>query len=140
MVRAMADYDVKRIDELETLSGFLEGISMRQVREDLGIEAFGVSIIEMEPNADQAPEHDHSAEGAGGEMFAKHPAQLEQEELYVVLRGSGTVTLDGAEHELAPETIIRIGPAVTRKVVAGPDGLRMLAVGGVPGEAYGAKS
>ena len=136
----MADYTVKRIDELETLSGLLEGVSMRKVREDLGIEAFGISIIEMEPNADQAPEHDHSSEGAGGEMFAKHPAQLEQEELYVALRGSGTVTLDGTEHELTPETIMRIGPNVTRRVVAGPNGLRMLAVGGVPGEAYGSAS
>jgi mannose-6-phosphate isomerase-like protein (cupin superfamily) len=134
----MSDYTVKKIAELDTLSGFLEGIEMRQVRADLGIESFGISIIEMEPNASEAPEHDHSSEGKGGEMFAKHPAQLEQEELYVALRGSGTVTLDGTDHEIDPETIIHIGPTVTRKVVAGPDGLRLLAVGGVPGKAYGA--
>ncbi len=136
----MADYTVKRIDQLETLSGFMEGVSMRQVREDLGIEAFGVSIVELEPNADEAPEHDHSSTGKGGEMFARFPAQLEQEELYIALRGSGTVTLDGEEHPLDPDTVVHIGPAVTRKVVAGPDGLRLLAIGGVPGKAYGAES
>lgn len=134
----MADYTVKKITELDTLSGFLDGIEMRQVRQDLGIESFGVSIIEMEPNASEAPEHDHSSEGTGGEMFARFPAQLEQEELYLALTGSGTVTLDGTDHEIDPDTVIHIGPAVTRKVVAGPDGLRLLAVGGVPGRAYGA--
>ena len=136
----MANYTVKRIEDLDTLSGFLEGIEMRQVREDLGIESFGISIIEMEPHASEAPEHDHSSEGKGGEMFAKFPAQLEQEELYIAMRGSGTVTLDGTEHEIDPETVIHIGPTVTRKVVAGPDGLRLLAVGGVPGRAYGSSA
>ena len=135
-LRAMADVTHKRIEEVDSLSGMLEGIELRRVASDLGISAFGISIIEMDPGADEAPEHDHSAEGIGGEMFAKRPGQLGQEEVYVALRGSGTVTLDGEEYPLDADHIVRIGPEVVRKVVAGPEGLRLLALGGVPGEAY----
>ena len=31
---------------------------------------------------------------------------------------------------------VRVGPVVRRKALAGPDGLRLLAVGATPGEAY----
>jgi len=132
----VADLEHRRIDEIEALGGFFEGIQMHRVAANLGVTAFGISIIEMEPGADEAPEHDHSPEGIGGEMFAKRPGQLGQEEVYVALRGSGTVTLDGDEYPLDPDHIVRIGPTVKRKVTAGPDGLRLLALGGIPGSPY----
>jgi mannose-6-phosphate isomerase-like protein (cupin superfamily) len=134
----MADFEHKRIEDIDAIEGMLEGIKLHQVASDLGVSAFGLSIIELEPNADQAPEHDHSPDGIGGEMFAKRPHQLNQEEVYVALRGSGTVALDDEEHPLDPDHIVRIGPAVKRHVVAGPEGLRVLMIGGVPGQAYGA--
>ena len=31
---------------------------------------------------------------------------------------------------------VRVGPAIKRKIFAGPAGLRVLAIGGTPGEAY----
>jgi len=31
---------------------------------------------------------------------------------------------------------VRVGPATKRKVHSGPQGLRMLVIGGAPGEAY----
>ena len=31
---------------------------------------------------------------------------------------------------------MRVGPAAKRKIFSGPDGLRVLALGGAPGEVY----
>lgn len=132
----MADLTHKRIDELDTISGILKGISLRRVGGDLGVSAFGISISEMEPGATAYPEHDHSPDGIGGQMFAKRPEQLGQEEVYVALRGSGTVVADGQDLPLDGDHIVRIGPDVTRKIEPGPDGLRLLAIGATPGRAY----
>jgi uncharacterized cupin superfamily protein len=132
----MADVTRKRIDEIDAISGYFEGITFRRAAADLGVTAFGMSIIELEPGADEYPEHDHSEEGLGGQMFAKRPGQLGQEEVYIALRGSGTLILDGEEHELDPEHVFRIGPTVRRKLIPGPEGIRLLAIGGVPGSPY----
>jgi mannose-6-phosphate isomerase-like protein (cupin superfamily) len=132
----MADLTHATIDEIEAMEGFA-GIRMHKVAAELGIGAFGISIVDLDAGADEYPEHDHSAEGIGGQMFAKHPAQLGQEEVYVALRGSGTLEADGESYELDPEHIVRLGPTVKRKVTPGPDGLRLLALGAIPGVAYG---
>ena len=107
-----------------------------RVAAGLGVSSFGISIEEFAPGADEYPEHDHSPDGLGGEMFAERPKQLGQEEVYVALRGSGTLEADGERYELSPDHIVRVGPAVKRKVTPGPDGLRLLALGATPGEAY----
>jgi uncharacterized cupin superfamily protein len=132
----MAGVTHSKIDELNAIDGYFERVSMVQVAAGLGVSAFGISIVDLDPGADEYPEHDHSEEGLGGEMFAKRPAQLGQEEVYVALRGSGTLEADGEEYRLDPDHIVRIGPAVKRKVRPGPDGLRLLALGATPGEAY----
>ena len=132
----MADVTHKRIDELDTISGILKGISLRRVGGDLRVSAFGISISEMEPGATAYPEHDHSPDGIGGKMFAKRPEQLGQEEVYVALRGSGTIVADGEELPLDGDHIVRVGPDVTRSIRPGPDGLRLLAIGAAPGRAY----
>lgn len=69
-------------------------------------------------------------------MFAKRPQQLGQEEVYIALRGSGTLEADGETYSIDPDHIVRVGPTVKRKIVAGPDGLRLLALGATPGEPY----
>jgi hypothetical protein len=125
-----------RIEDIDAITGMLDGVSMYKARAGLGISSFGISIVELEPGADSYPEHDHSAEGTGGKMFAKRPGQLGQEEVYFALRGSGTVVADGEELPLDPDHVVRLAPEVTRKVLPGPEGLRLLAIGGVPGEAY----
>ena len=124
-----------RIEEIEALQGF-DKVSLRRAAAALGISSFGISIEEMASGADEYPEHDHSEDGIGGEMFAKRPQQLGQEEVYVALRGSGTLEADGKQYPLDQDHIARVGPAVKRKITAGPDGLRLLALGGTPGEAY----
>ena len=114
----MSRYSVKRIDEMETAFGG----GMRLARAALGVSSFGMQVEEFPPNFEQYPEHSHSEDG--------------QEEVYVVLRGSAEIVIEGERVALDPETIVRVGPGVSRRIVPGPQGARILALGGVPGAAY----
>jgi mannose-6-phosphate isomerase-like protein (cupin superfamily) len=131
----VADVTHVKIDEIEELRGF-ERVSLRRAAAALGVTALGISIEELGPGADEYPEHDHSEEGLGGQMFAERPQQLGQEEIYVALRGSGTLEAGGDSYPLDADHIARVGPGVKRKIIAGPDGLRLLAIGAIPGKAY----
>lgn len=131
----MADLTHVGIEEIEALQGF-DRVSLRRAAAALGVSSFGLSIEELAPGADEYPEHDHSEEGMGGRMFAQRPQQLGQEEVYVALRGSGTLEADGESYPIDPDHIVRVGQTVKRKITAGPDGLRLLAIGAIPGQAY----
>jgi hypothetical protein len=134
--RGVADVSHSRIDEIEAIEGVLDGIKMHRAAAGLGVSAFGISIVDLDAGADEYPEHDHAEDGIGGQMFAKRPQQLGQEEVYVALRGSGTLEADGERYQLDPDHIVRVGPSVKRKVTPGPEGLRLLALGATPGESY----
>jgi mannose-6-phosphate isomerase-like protein (cupin superfamily) len=134
----MADVTHTAIDEIEAIEGFFEGIKFHKAGAGLGVTSFGISIIDLAPGANDYPEHDHSEEGIGGQMFAKRPQQLGQEEVYVALKGSGTLEADGEQYPLDADHLVRVDPEVKRKVTPGPDGIRLLVVGGTPGEAYDA--
>jgi len=114
----MADYAVKQIDEMETT--FMGG--MKKARAELGVESFGMQVIDLPPNFDRYPDHDHADSG--------------QEGVFVALRGSGQVEIGAERVPLDPDHIVRVGPAETRKVVSGPEGIRLLALGGTPGQVY----
>jgi uncharacterized cupin superfamily protein len=108
-----------RIDELPALwDGFA-----RLVRPGLGLSAFGANVMNLPPDY-ATKSHDESQSG--------------QEELYVRLAGSGTVVLDadGTELPLDEESLAAVGPGVSRTLKSGPEGLRVLIVGGAPGKAY----
>ena len=114
----MADYTAKRIEEMD--AGF--GGAFKRVRAELGVESFGVQVLDLPPNLEQFPEHDHAASG--------------QEEVYVTIRGTGWIDVDGERVDLDPETIVRVGSEARRKIYTGPEGMRILALGGVPGGVY----
>ena len=114
----MADYAVKQINEMETSFGG----GMKKVRAELGVSSFGVQVLDFPPNFTDYPEHDHAEEG--------------QEELYATMNGSGEIELDGERIAISPDVIVRVGPACRRKLYSGPAGLRVLAMGAVPGRAY----
>ena len=111
----MTDVTVKRLDEFDVAFGG----AMKLVRHGLGVESFGLQVIDMPPNADRYPEHDHAEDG--------------QEEVYVVVRGGGTIRLDGSEEELRPGQFVFLSPDQKRQMVAGPDGLAWVGVGCQPG-------
>jgi mannose-6-phosphate isomerase-like protein (cupin superfamily) len=114
----MGDYTSKKIDEMEAImrGGF------KRARAELGVQAFGMQVIEMPPDFQNYPEHDHSERG--------------QEEVYIVLRGSAEVDVDGERVPIDPDTMIRVGPSAKRKIYPGSEGVRLLALGGTPGQAY----
>ena len=114
----MGDYTAKRIGDMEAV---FRG-SFKRVRAELGVEAFGIQVIDLPPRLEAYPEHDHAESG--------------QEEVFVVMRGDGEIEVDGERVPIDPETIVRVGPAARRKLWPGDSGLRVLALGGVPGQAY----
>lgn len=114
----MAGHTVKKIDEME---GIYLG-SFKRVRAELGVESFGMQIIDMPPNYDGYPEHDHGEDG--------------QEEVYLTLRGSGELEIEGERFPMNADHAARVGPGVKRKVWPGDEGIRMLVIGGKAGEAY----
>ena len=83
----MSGYTVKRIDDMEAVYG---GAFIR-ARAELGVESFGMQVIDMPASADQYPEHDHSEDG--------------QEEVYLALSGSADIEIDGERHRLEPGTM-----------------------------------
>ena len=132
----MGDVTPITVGEIEAISGVLEGVTFHKAAGALGVTSFGISVSDLAPGTDTYPEHDHSPDGIGGRMFAKRPEQLGQEEVYIALRGSGTLEASGEIYPLDAEHIARVSPDVVRKITPGPDGLRLLALGAVPGQAY----
>jgi quercetin dioxygenase-like cupin family protein len=90
----------------------------RPLREALGVTAFGINQIELAPNG-EGFEHDHGGDG--------------QEEVYVIIRGGGSIRIDGAEEELRTGYLVFLSPDAKRQMVAGPDGLAWVGIGTQPG-------
>ena len=116
----MADMTVKQVGDMESI---FYG-SFRRAGAELELSSFGMNVIDFPPDAGEGvyPDHDHTEEG--------------EEEIYLAWRGSGILTVEGEEIALDQDTAVRVGPATKRKVRSGPDGLRLLVLGGVPGEIY----
>jgi mannose-6-phosphate isomerase-like protein (cupin superfamily) len=114
----MSTYAVKRIDDMEAV---FQG-AFKRARAELGVESFGMQIIDMPANYDGYPEHDHSEDG--------------QEEVYIALNGSGELEIEGERFPLDDDHVARVGPGVKRKLWPGDAGIRVLVIGGKAGEAY----
>jgi mannose-6-phosphate isomerase-like protein (cupin superfamily) len=117
----MAAYRVVRIDDMEAIAFG----TFRRARAELDVSSFGLQVLDLPPGLDAYPEHDHGEDG--------------QEEVYFVLRGSGEVEIDGERVALDPECAVSIKSGVRRKLWPGPDGMRIIAIGGRPGAVYEAK-
>jgi mannose-6-phosphate isomerase-like protein (cupin superfamily) len=120
MTRTLNGYAAKSIDELPTLwDGFA-----KLVRAGLDITAFGANIMDLPPDYSTAS-HDEADSG--------------QQELYVALRGSGTVDVEDERLPLTADHLVRIDAGTARVLTSGPEGLRVLCIGGIPGAAYEAQ-
>ena len=111
-------YAIKNIDEMEAVFGG----SFKRARAELGIEAFGMQVVDLPPNLDRYPAHDHGEDG--------------QEEVYIPMSGSAEIEIEGRRHPIEPGQMVRVSSGVTRQLFTGDDPLRVLIVGGVPGQAY----
>ncbi len=117
MTNATTSYSAKSIDELPTLwDGFA-----KLVRAGLEINAFGANIMDLPPDY-STTSHDETESG--------------QQELYVALAGSGSVDIDGMHLPLDTDHLVRVDAGTARVLSSGPDGLRVLCIGAVPGRAY----
>jgi len=120
----MADVTIKQIDELDYYKGdqALPDIKFRTAGRELGVSAWGMNVLDLQPHCTNYPEHDHAKDG--------------QEEVYVVLRGGATLHAGDERFELQAGAMVRVAPTQKRKFVAGPEGLVLLALGATPGQAY----
>ena len=114
---ATAGYAARSLDELPELwDGFA-----KLVRSGLGITAFGAQIMNLPPDY-TTESHDESDTG--------------QQELYVALRGAGAVVIGDQRLALDGEHLVRVDAGVDRVLTSGPEGLRVLCIGSVPGAPY----
>lgn len=114
----MADFAVKKIDEMEAIYGG----GFKRARAELGVESFGMQVIDLPPNFERYPTHDHAGDG--------------QEEVFIALRGGGQIDIDGELDPLDADHMARVASGVPRKVLPGEEGIRLLVIGGVPGQVY----
>lgn len=114
----MEGYTLRRIDELATIH---HG-AVKLAADGLGVETFGLQVLDFPPGFTDYPEHDH--------------ADDRQEEVYVVLDGSATFEIAGDVERAEIGTMVRVGADTRRKLVAGPQGVRVLAIGCAPNGAY----
>ncbi len=89
------------------------GIEGRFAREHIDSEHLGISYLRYGPGVRSPFAHRHG----------------EQEEVYVVISGSGHVRLDDEIRELRCWDVVRVNPATVRAFEAGDGGLEVIAVG-----------
>ncbi len=112
----MADYRKRNLREVEDAAvkhGFSETQVARFAGGDLGCERIGLALEGVKPGRRQAFGHRHE----------------EDEEVYVVVSGSGRMKLDDEVVEVGLMDAIRVAPGVMRSFEAGDDGLEVLAFG-----------
>jgi mannose-6-phosphate isomerase-like protein (cupin superfamily) len=114
----MADFTVKRIDDMEGAYGG----AFKRARAELGVTSFGMAIIDMPPNFEHYPTHDHARDG--------------QEEVFLTLQGSGEIEIAGERHPLDADHAVRVAAGTDRKVLPGAEGIRVLVLGAKPGALY----
>jgi mannose-6-phosphate isomerase-like protein (cupin superfamily) len=113
-----------RLDEIEPISVVDGTLLWRPVRRTLDIGAFGI-------NAYVAP-------AAGDDVVEEHTeSTLRHEEVYVVLTGRATFTLDDETLDARAGTVVFIrDPLVKRHARAVEPGTQVLAIGGPRDDAY----
>jgi mannose-6-phosphate isomerase-like protein (cupin superfamily) len=113
----MADYTLKNLKEDVEDSAVQFGISpaleARFAREPLELENSGVSYLRLAP----------------GERVPWGHTHKQQEEVYVVVGGSGRIKLDDEVLDLREWDAIRISRETMRDVEGGPDGIELILIG-----------
>ena len=107
--------------DVDSLEGEGPGGMVRKTRRATGARAFGFNYFTIPPGV-EGREHNH--------------ADAKLEEVYFVVKGGGTMRVDGDEVELRPGRFIRIDPDSTRVPIAGDEGLEFITFGAPLERAY----
>jgi mannose-6-phosphate isomerase-like protein (cupin superfamily) len=120
-------YTIKNMMDIDNAVGDrAPGVEGRFGRSQIDSEHLGISHFRYAPGTRSPMAHSHRV----------------QEEVYVVVAGSGRVRLDDEVLPLSRWDILRVSPPVVRAFEAGDDGLELIAAGsdrpadgdGVPSE------
>jgi quercetin dioxygenase-like cupin family protein len=111
---------ILRLDDVEGIPVF-GTLVWKPVRKTLGVTAFGINA--------------YTAAAAGDEVVEDHTeSRLGHEEIYAVLTGRATFTVDGEQVDAPAGTLVFLDdPAQRRSAVAAEPDTTVLAIGGVPG-------
>jgi uncharacterized cupin superfamily protein len=112
----MADYTLVNLKEVEDQAprfGMAPNMEMRMARVALGLQNSGVSYQRLAPNFRLPFGHTHK----------------QQEEVYVLVRGSARVKLDDEVVELEPFDAVRVHRDTMRSFEGGPEGAELIAIG-----------
>ena len=112
-------YRALTIGEIEGVP-WLSGLTWHPVRMELGLHAFGAAGFSGGPGRLVVEPHTETADGRG------------HEELYIVLSGRATFTLDGERLDAPAGTLVLVAPPVHRQAVAEEEGTTVLVLGGPP--------
>ncbi len=93
-------YTIKSIDQFEEMEGS-GGATWRLARKTLGAKSFGFNVVDIAAGG-EIPAHDHSGDN--------------QEEVFIILEGKGTIVTDGEEHDAPAGTFCRLAPEVNRTI------------------------
>ena len=117
-------YSVVALDEIGLeMAG---NVRWHTIRSTLGIHAFGINAWTATADGQQViGEHDEAGESATG-----------HEELYVVVRGHATFTVDGESVDAPEGTVVFVADPAVKRGAVGAKGTTILVVGGKPGEAF----
>ena len=109
----MPDYTVVNLEDVEDMFGLGEGLQSRFARVPLELERSGLSLYRIAPGFRLPFGHRHG----------------EQEEVYVVVRGSMRMKVDDEVVELRRWDALRVPGSAWRAFVAGSEGAELLAFG-----------
>src|SRR5438067_9326901 len=109
----------RRLDEIDGVP-VLGTLVWKPIRRPLGITAFGINA--------------YTAANAGDEVVEDHTEQqLGHEEIYAVVAGHATFTVDGEEVDAPVGTLVYLDdPAQQRSAIAKVANTTVLAIGGLP--------
>ena len=105
--------NLREVEDSAAAHGFSDTQEARFPRKDLEAEHTGIAHLIIKPGKRQPFAHRHQ----------------EAEEIYLILSGSGTLTLDYESIAVGPMDAVRMDPNVARGLEAGADGLEVLAFG-----------
>ncbi|WP_135534949.1 MULTISPECIES: cupin domain-containing protein [Halostella] len=92
-------YTKANYEDVESVGG-----GLHMLRDSLDCENLGVSVLECDPGWEGKP-HDHADDG--------------HEEVYVLVEGEATVSVDGESVDMSPGDAVRLPPDAERQIENG---------------------